>query len=84
LDFSAPDSSGLLRPVSSCSPYYGIDTNFSSFLGGIERDPDGRIIKAKSTILHFINQKVDQHGDVIDARDDDRVSTGAIMDTVSG
>ena len=30
--------------------------DFPSFLGGIERDPDGRIIKAEATIMYFFSK----------------------------
>ncbi|CAG0918990.1 unnamed protein product [Notodromas monacha] len=41
----------------SLSPYYGLDTNYSMYLGGVTRDAEGNIISAASTILHFINEK---------------------------
>ena len=38
------------------SDMFMVAKDFPSFLGGIERDPDGRIIKAEATIMYFFSK----------------------------
>ena len=38
------------------SDMFMVAKDFPSFLGGIERDPEGRIIKAEATIMYFFSK----------------------------